>query len=85
MDKSQRLLLTISVYLFVITQMKYVLVSIKYVSVCPLVLRMKAQGGRTRGEIVGLDNRMIRWVGALQFQPANTGASHWTDMNLQVK
>lgn len=43
--------------------------SIKYIQTC--------------GEIVWLNDWVVQGVGALQLQPACTGAPHWSNMNLQ--
>lgn len=37
----------------------------------------------TGGEIVWLDKWVVQRVGALQLHPADTGASHWSHVNLQ--
>lgn len=50
-------------------------------------LRGKFKGNikyiQTCGEIVWLNDGVVQGVGALQLQPACTGAPHWSNMNLQ--
>lgn len=50
-------------------------------------LRGKFKGNikyiQTCGEIVWLNDWVVQGVGALQLQPACTGAPHWSNMNLQ--
>lgn len=49
---------------------------------CPGRADCNVAEGRTGGEVVWLQDGVIQRVGALQLQPANAGAPHWSDVNL---
>lgn len=50
---------------------------------CKTELDLRRGADLTRGEIVWLEYWVIQRVGALQLHPANTGASHWSNVNLK--